>query len=580
MTEFEGKAGTVKTAGDGPGDGPEPWEDGSGRHGLRRRRRLLLVVVAAAVTLSGGGLAASLVIKSPAQAAAESKPPPADVLTAPVEKRVLTDSVVVRGLVSAGQSVDVAPAGGAAGGAGAKPVVTKLPLKAGDQAQAGQSVLEVAGRPVFALKGDLPVYRDLRPGATGQDVKQLRQALKELGFGSDDDPEGAYGAATKAAVQAFYAARGYDPLPASPDGDAQVSAAQDAVTGGERALSDAKDALKAAQRRYDDAVAAQRARQSAPAQPSATAAPGGTAGASAGAAAGDAAGGAPGTAGAGSTGAGSTGAGSATGGAGSAGENPADAARTAVDTAQKQVTRAGEDLAKLRRKAADVRAATGPMVPAAELLFLSGFPARVDAVTGRIGGEVSGKVLTVSAGALVVRGSLSVSDKGLVHPGQQVEILSELAGTKAAGKVTAVADTPGDPQQSGTGGTGGSGQQGGGTNQGGGTGQGGGPAGYQLVVEPDAPLDPKLAGQDVRLTVRAASSAGPVLVVPLSAVSATADGRTVVTVYGNGQRRRVEVTPGTVGGGSAEVRPLIEGSLGPGDQVIVGVKDADRAGAP
>ncbi|AUY54375.1 peptidoglycan-binding protein [Streptomyces sp. CB01881] len=542
---------------------------------MRRRRRLLLVVVAAAVALSGGGLAASLVIKSPAQAAAESKPPPADVLTAPVEKRVLTDSVVVRGLVSAGQSVDVAPAGGAAGGAGgAKPVVTKLPLKAGDQAQAGQSVLEVAGRPVFALRGDLPVYRDLRPGATGQDVKQLRQALKELGFGSDDDPEGTYGAATKAAVQAFYAARGYDPLPASADGDAQVSAAQDAVTGGERALSDAKDALKAAQRRYDDAVAAQRARQSAPAQTSATATPGGSAG--------DGAGGASGSTGAASTGtgsmgAGSTGAGAGAGSAGSAGESPADAARTAVDSAQKQVTRAGEDLAKLRRKAADVRAATGPMVPAAELLFLSGFPARVDAVTGRIGGEVNGKVLTVSAGALVVRGSLSVSDKGLVHPGQQVEILSELAGTKAAAKVTAVADTPGDPQQSSTGGTG---QQGGGTNQGGGTGQGGGPAGYQLVVEPDAPLDPKLAGQDVRLTVRAASSAGPVLVVPLSAVSATADGRTVVTVYGNGQRRRVEVTPGTVGGGSAEVRPLIDGALGPGDQVIVGVKDAGGAGAP
>ncbi|MFJ3790515.1 hypothetical protein [Kitasatospora sp. NPDC090091] len=103
--------------------------------------------------------------------------------------------------------------------------------------------------------------------------------------------------------------------------------------------------------------------------------------------------------------------------------------------------------------------------------------------------------------------------------------------------------------------------------------------GYQLVVQPDAPLDPRLAGQDVRLTVRAASSAGPVLAVPLSAVSATADGRTVVTVYENGQRRRVEVAPGTVGGGSAEIRPLVEDAVRPGDQVIVGVRDAGpRAG--
>lgn len=70
------------------------------------------------------------------------------------------------------------------------------------------------------------------------------------------------------------------------------------------------------------------------------------------------------------------------------------------------------------------------------------------------------------------------------------------------------------------------------------------------------------------------------LVVPLSAVSATADGKTVVTVYENGRRRRVEVTPGTVGGGSAEVRPLTEGALRTGDQVIVGVKDAStQAGA-
>lgn len=556
MVEFEGSDVTPGTA-----DGRAAGDTVAGDRGIRRRRRLLLAVVTAAVALAGGGLAASTVIKSPAQAAAESEPPPPDVLTAAVENRVLTDSVVVRGQVSAGQAVDVAPAGGGGTGAG-KPVVTKLPVKAGDQVQAGQSVLEVAGRPVFALKGDLPVYRDLKPGATGQDVKQLRQALKELGFGSDGDEEAAFGAATKAAVQAFYAARGYDPLPASADGDAQLTAAQDAVTGGERALADAKDALKAARKRFDDAQAAQalaqqQARQQATATPSAD--PSAAAPSAAPSAAGRPE--VPGT---------------AAGSGAPAGETPVDAARAAVDTAQKQVNRATEDVAKLRRKVTEVKSATGPMVPAAELLFLSGFPARVDSVTGRIGGEVTGRVLTVSAGALVVKGSLGISDKGLVHPGQAVEILSELTGTKAAAKVSAVADSPGDGQPAGApagGAPGTAGQNAAGV-------QGGSPGGYQLVVEPDAPLDPRLAGQDVRLTVQAASSAGPVLVVPLSAVSATADGRTVVTVYENGRRRRVEVTPGTVGGGSAEVRPLAGGSLEPGARVIVGVKDATgRVGA-
>ncbi|GAA2813846.1 peptidoglycan-binding domain-containing protein [Kitasatospora sp. CM 4170] len=564
MAEFEGADGT---AGNGPADGREPPDDGAGRPLLRRRRRLLAAVVTAATVLSGGGLAASLVIRSPARAASESLPPPPDVLTAPVERRVLTDSVVLRGQVGAGQSVDVAPAG-TAGVGSARPVVTKLPAKAGDQVQAGQSVLEVAGRPVFALRGELPVYRDLKPGATGQDVRQLQQALAELGFASDGDPAGRYGPATKAAVAAFYAARGYDPLPASPDGDARLAAAQDAVTGGERALEDAKDALRAARKRHDDALAAQRAQQSArapepasapavppavPAAPSDPVAPIAPA--------------APAVP------------------AVPAGESAVDAARTAVETAQKQVTRAGEDLARLRTRAADVTATVGPMVPAGELLFLADFPARVDAVTGRIGAEAAGRVLTVSAGALTVRGSLAVSDKGLVHPGQQVEIFSELTGTKAAARVATVADTPGDDPPAGGARSGGAGPGGAGAGGGSEPGAGapgrpaGGPAGYRLVVQPDAPLDPGLAGQDVRLTVQAASSAGPVLVVPLSAVSATADGRTVVTVYENGQRRRVEVAPGTVGGGSAEVRPLVEDAVRPGDRVIVGVRDAGpRAG--
>ncbi|MFF7457628.1 peptidoglycan-binding protein [Kitasatospora sp. NPDC008115] len=564
MAEFEGSDVTPEAAADD--------EVGGGERGVRRRRRALVLVMAAAVALAGGGVAASTMIKSPAQAAADSEPPAPDVLTAAVEKRVLTDSVVIRGQVSAGQSVDVAPAGGG-GATGAKPVVTKLPLKVGDQVQAGQSVLEVAGRPVFALHGDLPVYRDLKPGATGQDVKQLQQALKELGFGSDGDAEGTYGTGTKEAVKKFYAARGYDPMPATPDGDAQVTAAQDAVTGGERALADAKDALKQARKQYDDAVAAARQQELAQqqaqqqqAQQSAapTAAP-------TGAATGGPAATAP--APVATAGTGRSGTAGGTGPAAQAGESPVDAARTAVETAQKQVTRATEDLAKLRKKVTDAKAAAGPMVPAAELLFLSGFPARVDAVAGRIGGEVSGKVLTVSAGALVVKGGLSISDKGLVHPGQTVEILSEVTGVKAAGKVGAVADTPGDGQPAGA--APGAGQ--GGQNPA--PAQGAATNGYPMVVQPDAPLDPRLAGQDVRLTVQAASSAGPVLVVPLSAVSATADGRTVVTVYENGQRRRVEVTPGTVGGGSAEVRPLTENTLKEGDQVIVGVKDATGAGA-
>ncbi|MFJ8442775.1 peptidoglycan-binding protein [Kitasatospora griseola] len=516
MQQDAGPRTTVDDLGDAStADGSLPEGAGQHKRGLSRRRRALLVVVAGAVVVSGAGMAAATLIKSPAQAAADTKPPEPDVLTAQVERRVLTSSVVVRGTVTAGQSIDVAPLGGSTGG---KPVVTKLPVKVGNSVTAGQLLLETAGRPVFALRGDLPVYRDLKPGSKGQDVKQLQDALRGLGFEAGDDPVGTFGAGTKAAVTAFYAARGYDPLPALPDGEAQVEAAQDAVTGGQQALSDAQDALKAAQR---------------------------------------------------ATGAGSVGetGGSAAPGAGLAGATSGGGGPNAgqpVATAQKQVDRAAESLAKLKRKLTDIQSLAGPLIPANEVVFLSGFPARVDTVTGRVGSEVSGKVLTVSAGALVVKGSVNASDKGLVHPGQKVEILSELTGTKATASVASVADTTDDSSQA-AGSAGGTGQL---------TAGSGMKNGYQLIVTPDQELDSKLAGQDVRLTVLAASSAGPVLVVPVSAVSATADGRTVVTVYSGGQRRQVEVTPGTVGGGSVQITPLVADTVGPGDQVIVGIKDA------
>ncbi|MFE6053969.1 peptidoglycan-binding protein [Kitasatospora sp. NPDC056446] len=495
------ETGTTGAGGDG-----EPPGERAGRP-PRGRRRALALVAAGAVAVTSGGLLASLWIKSPAQAAAEAKPPAPDLLTAQVDRRVVTSTVICRGTVTAGQSVDVAPV---AGGAGTRAVVTRLPLKAGDAVAAGQPIVEVSGRPVFALPGELPVYRDLKPGSKGQDVSQLQRALRTLGFGTRNDPDGTFGAGTSAAVTAFYQRQGYDPLPALADADAQVSAARDAVTAADQALTDAKDGLASAP----------------------------------------------------SSGTG-TGTGTAPGGGGTAA--PVDPAHQA--NGQRQVDRAAENATRLRKKLTDLQALVGPLVPAAELVYLSGFPARVESVSGRVGGEVSGKVMTVSAGTLLLQGTLGAADHGLVHAGQKVDMLSELTGEQYTGVVASVAESPGGgaPQ---AGGAGASGTQAG---AGGGTGAGT-VAGYQVSVLPDRLLDPRSAGQSVRLTVVAASSAQPVLVVPVSAISATADGRTVVTVSASGQRRQVEVTPGTVGGGSVQVTPVAAGALSEGEQVIVGVK--------
>ena len=256
---------------------------------------------------------------------------------------------------------------------------------------------------------------------------------------------------------------------------------------------------------------------------------------------------------------------------------PATGKPATTKAAKRAVQRAREDLAGARTDLGAVLATDGPMLPAAEVVYLDGFPARVDSIPAHVGSKVSGAaVMTVSAGALVVRGTLQEYQKGLVRPGQRVQILSEASGVTAAATVASVSPTVDSGQASGP-----VSQeqqnQAQGQDQGQDQGQGGpaGPRGYPMVVRPDQPLDPQLAGQDVRLTVEAASTDGVALVVPVTAISAGADGRTVVTVVTKGgAQRRVEVRPGTTGDGFVEVVPVGGGVLAEGDRVVTGVKDA------
>ncbi|MYW06503.1 peptidoglycan-binding protein [Streptomyces sp. SID3343] len=497
------------------------------------------MTVAAAVLLGAGGVGAARFVKSPGEKAAEAKAPAASVISAVVERRVLSDTVVLRGTVVAGQTVAVSPrvsvAGGKDGGGGAKPVVTGVRVKAGDALEPGRVLIEVSGRPVFVLPGELPVYRDLKPGSEGRDVEQLQAALKGLGHEVGSDKAGVYGAGTRAAVAAFYKGAGYDAPAAGEGGDEAIKAAEERVTGLERSLSQAKDALRAAR----DASAAGAA-------PSGGAASAGGAGSTA-PPAGD-----------------------------KAADKPADKSggQGGTKAAEQQVRYATEDLAKAKDALSALKAKSGAMLPAGEVVFLSRFPARVDAVHVAVGGEVKEKALTVSAGDLVVRGQLSPSDKGLVRPGSKVRILAELSGVEATGEVRSVADAPDSGASPGS--EGGQGSQQGSASAGVASGRG-----YEVIVAPSEALDPKSAGQDVRLTVEAATSGGPVLVVPLSAVSAGADGRTVVTVVDSaGVRRRVEVRPGTSGDGYVEVAPVGGAALADGDRVVVGAarKDASSTG--
>ncbi|MFD7560079.1 peptidoglycan-binding protein [Streptomyces sp. NPDC059835] len=491
-----------------------PSESGENRRadGLARGRRVVAGLVAGAGLMAVGGLLATMVVKSPAQVAAESRPPAQQALTVPVESRVLAQTVVTRGTVIAGETVTVSPQGHGSGeGAGAA-VVTRLTLKAGDEIKAGQLLTEVSGRPVFALKGGLPVYRDLKPGATGDDVAQLQQALRELGHGTGSDPKGAFGPGTKAALTARYKAIGYEPLPAVADGGAALKQAREAVRSAEWAVEDAKAAT----------------------------------------------------------------------GKGAAAESDKDTGKAAGNG--RETARAQQQLTGARAALTAAEAADGPTLPASEVVFLGSFPARVSSVTSRPGAEVTGPVLTLSSGDLVVEAYLPEDKKRLLRPGMPVLISSETAGQDIRGEVSLVAAERSAGRQDQGGAASGSGEGKGGS---GGGGQGssgaaagpGGGVGYRMLVLPAQALPASFTGQDVRLTVESAATDGAALVVPVTAVSAGADGRTVVTVLRpDGSRQRVEVRTATSGDGYVAVEPVRADALAVGARVVIGVSGGEKTG--
>ena len=183
-----------------------------------RVRKTLIFTIAAACLAIASGLVGATLVKSPSQLAAETSPPPPTVITAPVVRQVLSESIVTRGTFGAGRSWSFTPTsvastagnpGGGGGGGGL--VVTGQFAQAGRQIHSGQVIAEVSDRPIFALEGPYPLWRDLVPGESGRDVMELQAALAKLGYGSGSDTYGDFGSGTEAGVAAFYAALGYPP---------------------------------------------------------------------------------------------------------------------------------------------------------------------------------------------------------------------------------------------------------------------------------------------------------------------------------------------------------------------------------
>ncbi|CAL9665686.1 hypothetical protein SUDANB15_07187 [Streptomyces sp. enrichment culture] len=296
-----------------------------------------LTVVVAVTLVGAGGWFAGSRMQSPADAAASHRPPEAGPVTVTVERRPLTASVVAQGPVefASPQSVTLAGpvgspdsgSGNAGAGDSVAQRVTKAPA-AGAEVKEGDVLTQVSGRPVLVLRGTVPMYRTLGPGASGDDAEQLQRALARLGF-NPGSADGTYGQSDAAAVSRWYAGKDYRATEPTVADKQQPGTPEAAVTTAQQALLAARS-------------------------------PGGGSGGAGGS---EEPGGGSGESGSGS------GDGSGTGG---------DAAELELKSAQQQLDAANAALSAFQ-------AGYGTKVPAGEVVFLPELPARLDKVSVKTG---------------------------------------------------------------------------------------------------------------------------------------------------------------------------------------------------
>jgi len=563
---------------------------------------LPLVVVAAV----GGWLAGSR-IESPAEVAARTAPPTPSPILVPVEERVLSSRIVTRGTARFGlpQPISLAPSALKDNAAG---LITTLPLL-NTQFKEGDVMLTASGRPVFVLRGEGPAFRDLAPGISGKDVRQLEEGLKRLGF-ECGPVDGTYDEQTSAAVGTWYTSAGYEPFGPTTTQLVNIQTLELALGDAIRARLAAAGAAATAARAVESARAkAEHANRSAAAEFAAritdrneldvtpkneailaveSARAKAEAGEKAAAAEVDAriweralivldpsqletarlaadtklemaraalrAARLEGEAGV------------------RAAEREADLATGQFELAEAAVRAAQlegevavrgaldeEKVAQFDAKltagranqlAADLAIAKGKLgmqVPLDEIVFIPFLPVRVEVVTALVGGAASGPVMSVTDNQITIDSSLPLDAAPLVKPGMEVAIDEQALGIKAEGVVEMVDNIPGTH----------------------------GVDGFHIyfavrVGETPTPLQ----GFSLRLTIPIESTKGAVTAVPMSALSLAADGTSRVQVENDSALQYIKVEPGMAADGFVEVTP-VDGTLKPGQLVVVGYKNGE-----
>ncbi|ACQ81207.1 hypothetical protein Bcav_2962 [Beutenbergia cavernae DSM 12333] len=508
-----------------------------GLEGVRapRPNRTIWVVAAVAVVSLGAGLALSRFVISPAQAAADAEPPEAGLITVPVEQRELSSDVTIRGDALYDDPVDVRLETGELGGPA---VVTGQVPEVGAEIGAGGILLEVTGRPVIVLPGELPVYRSLRVGTSGPDVLQLKAALVALGIDPGNADSDVFDGATASAVDALYARAGY-PSPEPEEGAREnVRAAEESLRSAQDALAQAQADLDRAASGPSDAVRVEQDNLVRAAERQLADARAGV------------------------------------------GELSVAEAEDALRLAQVQrdealapadtsAEAAGRDAAArgvedARTALADAAEATLTHLPASEVVYVGTLPRRVDSVAVQRGSTVEGSVLTISGASLEIVASASVADAELLAV--DMPAVLTLGDTEVAAHITNIgrpsAGSEGDGEGDGEGE--GEGDDGGG---------GGDGARVDVTLVPDELTEEQraqLVGTNVRVRVPVSSTGGEVLAVPVAALTAGPGGESRVEVdRGDGETELVVVETGLSAEGFVEITSSEE-PLEAGDLVVVG----------
>lgn len=144
---------------------------------MKRSGKWLLASLAAVLAASGGGYA---VMAQPRQDGGgehrDAGLPPA---TAPVTRGDLGAAVRAEGTLGYAQERKLNAAG---------PGVLTWIADEGAAVERDGKLYEVGGRPVRLLYGSTPMYRPLKAGDKGEDVRQLKRNLQALGYGTGLDP--------------------------------------------------------------------------------------------------------------------------------------------------------------------------------------------------------------------------------------------------------------------------------------------------------------------------------------------------------------------------------------------------------